>query len=199
MLESSQRGQYPDFISNLSTQTGSFREEGRAAVVEFSDGAKPKVYRVQTSRVLRRYFDEPSGSNPIMRRLFILEGLPRNFIQVLGARLRVPPVFFSAHWAEPGGFLGYLVNRTPRHCDHRNQFSLSFIKMHWVGIRSFPEDSPHPSYEMESSTRRRLNLSTIFGDLSELPTSWEQVSFWCVSNGDSWDGTFHLEMTFQRS
>src|SRR5256885_756616 len=99
LIESTQRLYYPGFVDQLSGQEGPLGEEGRAAVIEFQDGAKPSARRLQTSRDLRRYLEKPSPTGAVIGRAFILEGLPRRFVQILGSKLRVSPSFFAAHWA----------------------------------------------------------------------------------------------------
>ncbi|PMD47091.1 hypothetical protein L207DRAFT_627816 [Hyaloscypha variabilis F] len=184
LLESTQQQQCPEFLEHLRGQIG---EEGRAAVIQFQDGTKPSVKNLRNSRALERFLNiaQPTGS--VRRRIFVLEGLPRNFIQVLGAKLRVPLAFFASHWAGPGRFIGSLLNRTPRHYDNQNRFILTFTTLHRARINALKEDDSYPFYYMESSTHRYLSRMTIFGDLDGPLCSLEQLSFWSTSNAESWD------------
>jgi hypothetical protein len=73
-------------------------EEGQAAVIEFWDNAKPSVRNLATSRELTRCLDESHPTDVVRRRVFVLEGLPKNFIQVLGldvARFRTDGLALS--------------------------------------------------------------------------------------------------------
>lgn len=187
LLESTQQ-QYPEFVKHLSGQEGSTGEEGQAAVIEFQDSARPSVRKLATSRALRRCLNEPHPTGAVRRRAYVIEGLPRNFIQVLGAKLKVPPAFFASHWAGLGSFIGNLLNRTPRHYDSQNRFILTFPKLHRARIKPLDGDYLYPFYYMESSFHRHLSRMTVFGDLDGPLTSFEQLSFWSTCNGESWDG-----------
>lgn len=193
LLNSTQGPYYPGFLNHLSQQVGSTRKDGRAAVIRFEDNSEPLVRRFKSPGKVREYLNESLKSNTTVRQFFILEGLPRDFIQVLGARLRVPPSFFSAHWINPDCFVGDLLNRTPRHCNNSNQFQLSFTKLHRAQIETRPEDDCDPRYWTQSSIRRLLSRLTIFGDLDGPLTSLERVSFWSTplldnSKNKSWHG-----------
>jgi hypothetical protein len=189
LLESTQEHVYPDFVQRLRRQEGPFREEGKAAVMEFWDGAtpsiQPSVPPLGSSRALRRVLNKVSNGS--RRRIIVLEGLPRNYIQVIGAKLRVPPDFFAAHWVSPA-FSGNLVNRTPRGYDSKNRFMLSFPKIHQATVAAHPGDGDYPFYYMDSTLRRILSRVTVFRDTDGPMHSSEQVSFWSTSDGDNWDG-----------
>lgn len=188
LLESTQQQQYPEFVKHLSGQVWPMGEEGQAAVIEFQDSARPSVRKLATSTALRRCLSEPHPIDAVRRRAFVLEGLPRNFIQVLGAKLKVPPAFFASHWVGLGGFIGNLLNRTPRHYDSRSRFILTFPKLHRARIKALDGDYRYPFYYMESSVYRPLSRMTVFGDLDGPLSSFERLSFWSTCNGGSWDG-----------
>jgi hypothetical protein len=192
LLESSQRPFYPDFVNRLSTQDGGMAEEGRVAVIEFRDGTGSSIKHFPASRKLRRYLDGGPGG-AVHRRVFVLEGLPRNVVQVLGAKLRVPPSFFAAHWLNPGAYVGNLLNRTPRHHDHRHRCILSFRRLHHTLIEAADGDEDGATgneiYHMDSSARRPLSRLTVFGDFDGPLASLEQVSIWSSKGeGNRWDG-----------
>jgi hypothetical protein len=130
-------------------------EEGQLAVIEFKGSAAPSVQRLESSRGLRRYLDQ--STDDIHQRVFVLEGLPRNFIQILGAKLKVPPDFFASHWSCP--VAGYLLNRTPRHYDIKNRFVLAFPRLHRARIRALVGDYQSPFYFTETSVYRLLSHS----------------------------------------
>lgn len=193
LLKSTQGPYYPGFLNHLSQQVGSKRKDGRAAVIRFEDNSKPLVRRFKSPGKVREYLDESLKSSTTVRQIFVLEGLPRDFIQVLGGRLKVPPSFFSAHWINPDCSFGDLLNRTPRHHNNSNQFQISFTKLHRAQIETRPEDDSDPRYWTESSIRRHLSRSTIFGDLDGPLTSVERVSFWSTplldtTKNKSWHG-----------
>jgi hypothetical protein len=191
LLESSQKAFYPDFVKGLSSQDGGMAEEGRAAVIEFRDGTGPSIKHFPASRRLRRYMDGGS-SEAVHRRVFVLEGLPRNVVQVLGAKLRVPPSFFAAHWLNPGAYVGNLLNRTPRHHDHRHRCTLSFRRLHHTLIEAADDGAAWDGiYHMNSSAGRPVSRLTVFGDFNGPLASLEQVSIWSTKGeGNRWDGKY---------
>ncbi|KAH6960038.1 hypothetical protein BKA56DRAFT_701449 [Ilyonectria sp. MPI-CAGE-AT-0026] len=182
---------YPDFVSQLSKQVGAQQDEGRAAMITFQDGAEPSLRVFKNSKALRRYFTNSptpiSPDAPVCRRVFVLEGLPRRFIQILGSRLRVPPSFFAAHSAQPGKFVGSLLNHTLRHYDNRSRFTLISPKLHQAKIQEKPSNNANPVYFMQSSITRQLARITLFGEFEDPLWSFEKVSFWSVCEGKSWD------------
>ncbi|KAH8710026.1 hypothetical protein GQ44DRAFT_776862 [Phaeosphaeriaceae sp. PMI808] len=168
LLESTQQQQYPEFVKHLSKQNylGEKKEK------------RPH---------LRRCLNEPHPTGAVRRRVFVLEELPRNHIQILGAKLKAPPDFFASHWACLESIIGNLLNRTPRHYDSQNRFILTFPRLHRARIKALDGDYPHPYYRMETSIHRLLSRMTVFGDLDGPLTSFEQLSFWSTCNGESWD------------
>lgn len=191
LLISTQRAFYPGFTDQLLRQIGPRQEEGRAAVINFQDGANPSVQQFEKSRALRSYLNSPSSRSPggpVIRRMFVLEGLPRKFIQVLGSKLRVPPSLFAARWAGPGRYLGNLLKRTPRHYDNRSCFTLIAPKIHQARIEGKASDNEDPVYYMESSVIRQLSCITLFGDITGPLSSFEHLSFWSLCEGQSWEG-----------
>ncbi|KAK1454860.1 hypothetical protein CMEL01_03620 [Colletotrichum melonis] len=199
LLASTQKHQYPGFVSHLKQQDGPLREEGRVAVIEFKDSQAPQAKRIRTSTALRRCFEDSPQSSVDIRRLFVMEGLPRNFIKAFGARLRVPPSFFSAHWTSPRNAIGTWINRPPRNYDHNDRFLLTFAKMHWVRVKPLAEDNSNLLYWMDSSIHRHLSPSTIFGASDGPLLSWEQVSFWSVAKGGSWDAIILVDPPLRNS
>ncbi|KAB8273760.1 hypothetical protein BDV30DRAFT_238285 [Aspergillus minisclerotigenes] len=187
LLESTQQQHYPEFVKDLSSQEGPMGEEGQAAVIKFQDNARPSVRKLPTSRMLRHCLEEVHPADAVHRRVFVLEGLPRNFLVVLGARLRVPPNFFASHWAGPGRLMGSLLNRTPRHYDSQNRFILTFPRLHRARIKALEGDDKYPLYFMETNIHRPLSRITVFGDSDGPLSSFEQLSFWGKSYGESWD------------
>ncbi|KAJ5831261.1 uncharacterized protein N7525_009514 [Penicillium rubens] len=187
LLQSTLQQQYPEFVQHLSEQEGSMGEEGQAAVIEFWDNAKPSVRNLATSRELTRCLDESHPTDVVRRRVFVLEGLPKNFIQVLGARLKVPPAFFASHWTVPGSVTGSILNQHPRHYNRQDRFALKFPKLHRARIKALEGDDRYPFYSMESSVHRPLSCITVFGDFDGPLSSFEQLSFWGKCDEKSWD------------
>jgi hypothetical protein len=188
-LESTQQQTYPGFVAQVSGQKGLMTEDGRAAVIEFHKGAQPVVKKFRMSRSLQAYLNRSAAANAaVRRRLFVLEGLPKRFIQVLGSRLQVPPSFFAAQWTGPGIYKGSLLNRTPRHYENNNRFVLRSPRLHQAKVNEKKTDEKDPVYYMVSSVHRQISRITVFGDFKGPLLSFEQLSFWSTKEEDSWDG-----------
>lgn len=188
LVDSTQKHHYPDFVRHLSEQQAVLGEDGRAAIISFLNDATASIRVVNSSAKLRECLESSDESHTTMRRLVILEGLPKSFVQVLGVKFRVPPNFFSAHWTTPGSFLGTLVNRTPRHYDHQHRFHLSFTKLYQAQIESQPKDSIEPFYSLVSSIPRIVSRYTIFGEADGPLMGKEHVSFWGSPRDGGWEG-----------
>jgi len=187
-IKSTQERSYPEFVRHLSAQAENDAEKGRMAVVEFRDGSSPTVRRHISPETLRYFLDgDITNVGSTVQRVFLLEGLPRRFIEILGSRLRVPPGFFAANWVN-SEYVGSLLNRTPRNYDCRDRFVLKMPRLHQVKIRRENGDKPEPFYYMDTSIRRRISSKTVFGDFDGPLSSSERVSFWRTSQGESWDG-----------
>ncbi|KXH34272.1 hypothetical protein CNYM01_01077 [Colletotrichum nymphaeae SA-01] len=191
-LKSTQSEPYPNFVQYLSQQKSTLRDEGRAAIIHFEDQHKPTVTICHTPTKLGKQLDRSADSRVPVRRLMVLEGLSKQFVQVLGARLRVPPGLFSAHWTATGAFVGNLVNRAPRQYDPQTQFLVSFSKLHPVEIESLPDNSD-PVYLMESGAFSPLSRSTIFGGIDGPLNGPEQVSFWGTRDEEDWQGVILVD------
>jgi len=197
-MQASQREVCPGLINHLASQTkGREAEEGRAAVVEFQHGsATPAVRELLSSRSLARYLDKtsdtagPSGKL-IRRRIFVLEGLPKNFIEVLGLRLKIPPALFTSHWVT-GRYEGAMLNRMPRHYDPTSRCTLRMPRFHRAKVQALSTDIVEPIYHTNTPFRRRLSRATLFGDFDGLLSNTERASFWVGREGESWDGTIHF-------
>jgi len=130
--------------------------------------------------------------------MIILEGLARNYIQIIGSNLQVPPDFFASHWIAPG-FNGDLVNQPLRQYDNKYRFRLSFSRLHKAKVEGSPEDEKSPIYQMDSITRRIVSRTTIFGDEDGPLVSAEQVSFWSKVDGESWDTVLLVDAPLGKS
>ncbi|KAI0503236.1 hypothetical protein F5B22DRAFT_662181 [Xylaria bambusicola] len=170
-LMSTQRPFYPGFIRQMSSQVEGGEDEGQVVVINFQDEAKPQYQIYSRPQDLRGQFDNPplppSTDAVRSRRLFVLEGLSKSFIQLLGSRLRVPPSFFAAH------------------CPHTG-------RMHSATIDE-KTDEADPVYFNQSSITRQLHRINLFGDVKDPLWSFERVSFWSTREGGSWDAVLLVD------
>ncbi|KAF4945185.1 hypothetical protein FSARC_14488 [Fusarium sarcochroum] len=183
-LESTQGHWHPEFVRQLANQEGAETEDGRAAVITFQDGAKPSARTFSKSRELRRYIDEStlpsSPGEPACRRAFVLEGLPKAFIEVLGSSLCVPPSFFSEHWAHPGQFMSISMAHPPRQYNGGSRFSFYFPRLHWVKIGEGSSNQRDLMYIMPSSINMLLARVNLFGEFRGPFRSDEKLSCWIL-------------------
>lgn len=184
---------FPKFVSNLQVQTPLEREMGRAAVLEYSKGICSGQKVVKSSTELQEYLEQTAiiqARNP-RQRLFLLEDLSRNYIEVLGSQLRIPPSFFGAHWDEPsaptfnhrspfcrfseGGFLIRYPSNQPIEIDKES--SLDSNVYSWI-----------------ANVNRHIYCYNPKGPLIDYPKSHHILSFWTTGMGtdDSWDGKSRL-------
>ncbi|KAI0530056.1 hypothetical protein GGR58DRAFT_268163 [Xylaria digitata] len=190
-LESTQRQWYPDFIRLLSDQIGAEQDKRQVAVITFQDRARPLTQVFSKSKDLRRYFDRapisPPPCEPECRRLFVLEGLPKKFIQLLGSRLQVPPSFFAAHCPRTGKFVGSLLNQSLRNQNSQSRFTLIFPRLHWAKIQEETSNDVYPVYFMQSSITRQIYHITLFKGLKGPLWGVERASFWSAHERQSGD------------
>ena len=95
--------------SGLKHQTAISAEKGRVTLLEYQDKGAPKLHNFANSQQLLHYFDgEEEASSKLQpleipskrQRLFILEDLSRNHVEVLGSRLKIHPILFARHWGD---------------------------------------------------------------------------------------------------
>lgn len=103
------------FASNQRQQDEIAAENGRVAALHFLADGEFQITPFCSSSSLREYLDSNSSSGerlenpPIdpnhvrqpLRRMILLEDLPRNYIEIIGSRLRINPSFFAAHYSDP--------------------------------------------------------------------------------------------------
>jgi hypothetical protein len=79
---------------------------------------------------LRAMVDERySNINSNRRYLIVLEDLGRNWVELLGPYLKIPPYFFELHWANP--LLHTMgMNRMPLGQDSQQIFVLGYTELH---------------------------------------------------------------------
>jgi hypothetical protein len=103
--------EFSGFASNQRQQEGASCEKGRAAALHFSDNGQVSITSFFESSALQCYLDaetndlydgnlSPDKSQP-MRRMIVLEDLPRNHVEILGSSLRIHPSFFASHYSDP--------------------------------------------------------------------------------------------------
>ena len=186
------RNLYPGFVTNLELQDDEQRNRGRAAVLEFHEEKKAHITSFgESCEALDKYLKDfagglsssPGAQSTQHRRLFLLEDLGRNKVQTLGARLRIPPAFFAAHWIDPA--VGNLsVDHDFLSHRHSKYFRCIVPQLHSL-VREGQGEYRLGLYEsLGINVQRFLQLL----DRNRLfESSLHQVSFWSTSTGNgSW-------------
>ena len=203
LIQNTQTPGFSEFAKNLREQDATTREKGRAAAIQYFPNGRTSRTTFSTSQSLEEYLTsalnyEADGETPScqksqpLRRLIILEDLPRNYVEVLGSQLRIHPAFFASHWVDP------LTNRSSGkkfilNQPSRNSFVLQSPQMHCIDIEDHDQDRGTILYQLNAHVHRSImkgpkesdqDLASCFGEL------WNVVSFWSVKlkQGD-WIGT----------
>ncbi|EPE36277.1 hypothetical protein GLAREA_05615 [Glarea lozoyensis ATCC 20868] len=191
--------EFTSFASNQRQQEGAFPEKGRAAALHFLNDGNVCITPFCSSSALQQYLDaEPNNSLPQgtissgvyqpLRRMIILEDLPRNYVEILGSRLKIHPRFFAAHYSCPiktGSAGKGLILGQPS----RGYFVLQSPQMHYMTVKDQKLDGGGLLYRANSHVRRYIlkgvkdndtDLSGCFGEM------WNVISFWSKEyrNGD---------------
>jgi hypothetical protein len=141
----------------------------------------PQFASISNATELRRHLDQIDSTKilqqKVVGRLFILEGLPRDYIKILGSCLRIPASVFGCHSVDPQAQYS-LVNRE---AVYRNSsyFAMNMPKLHHVDIESRPGDEKFPLYRSNMGYSRILSVFGLFGERHAAQVSYEQLSFWC--------------------
>jgi hypothetical protein len=179
---------FPEFVYNLQNQTPHEREMSRVAVIEYRSEAPPEQKVFKSSEELHCHFEKTAttDSSSPRQRLFVLEDLSLNAIEVLGSHLRIPPSFFGAHWADPA---------TPTF-NHRNTFCrysesnfvVRYPSTQPIRIDASPE--VHGTiFRCNANVDRHIHCYDPKGPLVDQPKSYHALSFWTSGTRDdgSWD------------
>ena len=185
---------------SLAQQSEAIACDGRLAILEFERSGPPDILQLKQAAELRAYFvtnsTEPSDQQrvtggPTRRRLFILEDLPRDFVELLGSQLRIHPSFFARHCAD----LSFLdtYNKLPGQAKEIDQLFIPFMHfMHSPKVIHRPDCELAELYCANFIVRRILAWPKPFGgwdlrgSIAELECG---ISYWAIEYDDGgWDG-----------
>lgn len=190
LIRSTQNGSYSDFVLKLENET--YRSpQGRAVILERGDeGPIVREFKgIPGLKSLREILDSTNDTEVL--RVIVLEDLRRQFIEVVGSRLRVPPSFFGDHWEDPNSAFS---RRTLRHQDLGHRYMLKWQRFHRVNIAE--DDVGINTYVMNSNVLRTVTRMPPYQNNStELPGGGtireEKLSFWSVGlHNNCWTGWF---------
>jgi hypothetical protein len=198
LIQNTKTLEFSGFAKNLREQAGDALQKGRAAVLQFLPDGQTSLQTFLNSVSLQEYLDTPwiydnmsTQARQPLRRMIILEDLARNYVEVLGTRLKIHPAIFAAHWGDPienaSSGKGLILGQPPR-----GSFVLQSPQMHHMEIEGQERDGGGLFHRLDSHVRRNIlkgieeskeDLASRFGEL------WSVVSFWSTEtrNGD-WTG-----------
>jgi len=194
-VEASLSCHFSRFVENFKDPSHSTRDSGRVAMLTFALGQPASVVHFSGFEELTIYLDSTNsiGSFEIRRRLFILEGLPRNYIEALGSRLEVPPAPFAAQWAAmiPDDW------RYSLGMEWKDQFLLKYAQSYNLGIacsnKAFGDEArvAYPNIERYIHFAR----DNFHSEGQQYAGCCRVLSYWSKKYSESsWDGT-HLNMS----
>jgi hypothetical protein len=174
-------------LDKILTRQGPPSEDGRVAVIELHDDHVAK-HHLRTSKELLNYMTNLEQAPPpsCNRRLYLLEGLPASYIEILGFRLRIDPDVF-ARQIDCGG-LAILkdaqdIPMLPSHPTSKESFSLRYNE-----LRDFGKNID--SFELRCKNQpRRISTTRWEGKFDGVGIVRRKASFWSRMNrADGWNG-----------
>jgi hypothetical protein len=185
---SSTRTRNPSLANLEKVLTQESSENGRVAVIEFHD-TYVSERRFATPNELLEYMNcqEPSTTSKCYGRCYLLEGLPHNYIEVLGSQLQVDPLVFARQIK--CGILNICndVRDIPLLSSHPTAKESLHLRYH--ELREFEDGID--SFEVScTNQRRRISVSKWNGKFDGVGIVRRNANFWSRLNGEKgWDGT----------
>ncbi|KAF1938433.1 hypothetical protein EJ02DRAFT_473619 [Clathrospora elynae] len=185
---------FPEFVRNLRSQSPHEREMSRVAVIEHRSDTQRDSETFKSSRELQDYLEKAATTETSTppRRLFILEDLALNHIEVLGSKLRIPPTFFGAHWADPA--TPTFNHRNPFRRYSEDTFVIRYPSTQPIRIDASPE--LHGTiYHYISNVNRHIHCYDPKGPIIDQPKSYHALSFWTsgIREDGSWDSVLIVD------
>jgi hypothetical protein len=159
LIQNTRTLEFSGFAKNQNQQNEIAREKGRAASVEFLSNGHVLITNFCDSLALQEYLDAGSigvlhekvsnDAGGHLRRMIILEDLPKNHIEVLGSRLKIHPSFFAAHYSDPiktgSAGKGLILGQSSR-----QSFVLQSPQMHFMVVQDQERDGGGLIYRLNS-------------------------------------------------
>ncbi|KAL6721504.1 hypothetical protein ACLMJK_000608 [Lecanora helva] len=186
LLETQRHVNY-HFVEDLYYQDEVEQERGRAALLEFSTERTPaKATTFASSDELKAHLDAAASEDPSTdprRRLYLLEDIGRNYVEIFGSRLRIPPAFFSSQYSNPS-FSIPVVDPASLDQNPSRYFQLKYRQIHTVLEEDKSDYQIGLYYDMDSNVLRQLQL---LDENDSIEYSKHHLSYWGNRIGDgSW-------------
>jgi len=204
LIQNTRTLEFSAFATNQRQQDAAARQKGRAAAIHFLSNGQVSITAFSDSSALQTYLDAgdnagmlpgslPTDVHQPVRRMIILEDLSKDYVEILGSRLRIHPSFFAAHYSDPiktgSAGKGLILGQSSR-----DSFVLQSPQLHYMVIEDQMLDGGGLLYRANPNMRRNIlkglkesptDLAACFGEL------WNVVSFWSREAEDGgWTGTF---------
>lgn len=186
----SMRARYPNLASlddELSKKSKD-PESGRAAVLEFYPDCV-KRQNFQTSNDLLKYVESVNQNNDTCkRRLYLLEGLPRNYIEILGSQLKIEPYLFAQQLRRVIWDDNNRVGNSPLLPSHPS--AASTLALQYFELRDFGDQIS--DFEVTCFNQPRgISVTKVRGEFDGVGIVPKMATFWYERKvDDEWDGEF---------
>jgi hypothetical protein len=173
---------------SLHSQNATSAEASKVCVVQFDKSGQRDSHIFDRSTNLRSYLNQNTRTH---RRIFIVEDLARNFVELLGSRLKIHPLVFARHLAD----LSFLESFDELFPDEPEltHFTLPFF--HFMDAPAVVQSTKmglEEIYRTDANVRRLFALPKSFGTFDHRATVLELeccISYWNQRNPDGgWDG-----------
>jgi hypothetical protein len=178
-------------LANLAAMLKVPSENGTATVIKFYDTCVAEnrfsEERFSHSTELLDYLNRQEECS---RRLFLLQGLPSNFIEILGSWFNIDPNFYARQIKSGLIELCKEVGEVPLLSSHPT-FQESF-NIRYLELRQFID--PIWDYQLRvMDQRRRISVSKWNGEFDGVGMVRKSTSAWFrVNKGNGWDGKYGL-------
>ncbi|KIX07567.1 uncharacterized protein Z518_02220 [Rhinocladiella mackenziei CBS 650.93] len=188
-LVQSMRKSHPN-LSNLDELLTRPSENGLAAAIQFRDD-QVSVERFTRSTDLDEFLKRHAKGD---RRLFLLQGLPSNYIEVLGPSFNIDPNFFARQIQSGILHTSKGVRDIPLLPSHPTSKESFCIRYH--ELREF--EDPIRDWELRVLDQaRRISVTKWNGEFDGVGIVRKNASVWFRSKGENaWDGTFFYPNQF---
>jgi len=169
-------------LANLEELLAEPSEKGVAAVLNFRDAGVTEE-RFVHSIALLDHLNQPGQCD---RRLIILQGVPSNFVEVLGWKFNIDPNFFARQIRSGMLHINESVRDIPLLASHPTSTESFCLRYH--ELRQFAD----PIYDWElrvADQARRVSVSKCNGEFDGVGIARKTSSVWFrAKQGNGWDG-----------
>lgn len=187
---SSMLKKYPNLVYLHEALTGnSILQPDSTAVLEFKpSGVQRRDF--QAPNDIRNYID---GNNVCKRRLFLLEGLPTDYVEIYGSLLRIDPYFFTRQLRTVYREMSIEKCNTSRlpsqgFAPTEYSFAAWYYELRYFGA-NIQEDVDE--FGFSAPQDRKIDFTRLNGIYDVVGIVRRMASFWSrITDTGDWDGKF---------